>query len=410
MNVLFLSHMYPTVVHPSKGVFVLEQARALRKLGINIRVISPQPWAPALLQFVPRVRKYSYIPQRAMVHGVEVEYPRIPQLPGGGLFFSSGLIYYLSCRGAVRGTIKSSPVDLLHAHAAMPDGFAAALLGREFRIPVVCTLHGSDISLYPLRSRATYVATEWALRHISNLVAVSDDLKQKVKKMKRSDNVRVVQNGADPERFRPIPKLRARGLLSLDCERKLILFVGNLVPVKGVDFLLEAVAQLKKTDFALYIVGDGSMRPMVETRAEQLGISRSCIFAGRRPHDEIPIWLCAADCLVLPSLSEGLPTTILEAMMCRTPVIATAVGGTPEIVVDGDTGFLVPPADATALSSAIVRMLTLPPLQLDAMLDRANHTTKELTWDANARKMLIVYRDALNLEVVASDQVRETVT
>src|SRR5437867_4100451 len=353
MNVLILSHMFPTVVHPTKGMFVVDQAQSLQKLGVNVRVISPQPWSPALLNFLPRVRKYSQIPARAVVQGIEAEYLRALQLPRGRLFSCHGLIYYLRCRRFVRELLKSTRVDLLHAHTAVPDGFAAVLLGREFGLPVVCTLHGSDINLYPWRSRAAYAVTQWVLRHIDHLMAVSYDLKQKAERMKGSGDMCVVPNATNPETFKSMPKLEARASLRLDPERKVILFVGNLVPVKGVEFLLEAIARLNRSDVVLYIIGDGPLELALKTRAEHLGIGTSCIFAGRQPHEQIPIWLCAADCLVLPSLSEGLPTIVAEAMICRTPVIATTVGGTPEVVADGCTGCLVPPADTAALTSAI---------------------------------------------------------
>jgi teichuronic acid biosynthesis glycosyltransferase TuaC len=136
------------------------------------------------------------------VEGVGVEYVSVPQLPGGWLFSLYGCIYYLCCRRIVRRLLQSNSVDLIHAHAILPDGFAAVLLGREFGLPTVCTLHGSDIRLYPLRSRAIGRATRWALKQLDQLVAVSYDLKQKAQRMGMRDDIRVARSGADPEAFR----------------------------------------------------------------------------------------------------------------------------------------------------------------------------------------------------------------
>lgn len=408
MNVLVLSHMFPTPLRPSKGIFVLEQIRALRELGVYVHVISPQPWAPAPLRFLERVRKYAVVPRQAVMEGFEVEYTRVLELPHGWLFSLYGWIYYLCCRRGVRRLLESTPVDLIHAHAILPDGFAAVLLAREFGLPTVCTLHGSDIRCYPSLSRATGAMTRSALKKVDKLIAVSLDLKQRAEQIAFRDDICVARNGADPEAFRNLPQASARKMLRLDTSRKFILFVGNLVPEKGPEFLLEAVAQLRRADVTLCMVGDGPLQAVLEERAHRLGLE-SCIFAGRRPHQEISAWLSAADCLVLPSLSEGSPTIISEAMQCRAPVVATRSGGTPEIVVHNQTGFLVPPADSTALACSIERMLHLPPPERASMLDRAERNAKQrLTWYANACTTLTVYEDALRL-VTASQRVNQRV-
>jgi hypothetical protein len=387
--------MFPTPEARTEGVFIIEQMKALRKLGIEMKAIAPTPWAPRMLNFLPNIRKYICIPKSAKVEGIRVTYPRFIAFPGARFRCLYGVFCYLACRHVVRKHVREGRIDLIHAHTIMPDGFAALLLGDEFNIPVVCTVHGSDISIYPHESRAMLLVTKWALRRINHLIAVSEDLGKKVNVLIGSREVRVIRNGADEELFRANAKWAARTLLSLPAKAKIVLFIGNLLRVKGPEYLLQAVSHLGSSNFLLYIVGDGMLRDNLRAQAEQLGISARCVFVGTRPHEEIASWLSAADCLVLSSISEGFPTIIAEAMMCGVPVVATAVGGIPEVVKHGSTGLLVQPRDPLSLGEAI-RSALQNDTNIQIMVNRAEKAARaELTWEANARKTVEVYREAL---------------
>jgi teichuronic acid biosynthesis glycosyltransferase TuaC len=395
LRVLTLSHMFPTPEAPTQGVFIIEQMKALRKLGIDMKAISPTPWTPPMLNFLPNIRKYICVPKSANVEGIRVTYPRFIAFPGGRFLFLYGLFCYLACRHTVRKHVKEGGIDLIHAHTIMPEGFAALLLGREFNIPVVCTVHGSDISIYPHESRATLLVTKWALRRIRHLVAVSEDLGKKVNLLIGSREIRVIRNGADEELFHANVKSAARTLLGLPEKAKIVLFIGNLLRVKGPEYLLQAASHISSSDFLLYIVGDGMLRDSLLAQAEDLGISARCVFVGARPHEEIASWLSAVDCLVLSSVSEGFPTIIAEAMMCGVPVVATAVGGIPEVVKHGSTGLLVQPRDPESLGEAICLALQND-TNIQIMVNRAEKAARaELTWEANARKTVEVYREAI---------------
>jgi teichuronic acid biosynthesis glycosyltransferase TuaC len=395
LRVLTLSHMFPTPEVSTQSVFIIEQMKALRKLGIEMNAIAPTPWAPPMLNFLPNIRKYRCYPKAANVDGIRVRYPRYIAFPRGRGFFLYGLCCYLACRHVIKKQLQESGIDLIHAHTIMPDGFAALLLGDEFNIPVVCTVHGSDISIYPHENRLTLLATRWALRRTKHLIAVSEDLRKKVDLLIGSSEVKVIRNGADEELFHANAKSAARTFLCLPDKAKIVLFVGNLLPVKGLNYLLQAVSHISSSDFLLYLVGDGMLRDKLRAQAEQLGISARCVFVGARPHEEIASWLSAADCLVLSSISEGFPTIIAEAMMCRAPVVATAVGGIPEIVKHRSTGLLVQPRDPASLAQAICFALQ-DNADIQIMVDRAEDAARaELTWEANARKTVEVYREAL---------------
>jgi len=396
MKVLVLSSMFPSPAHQHGGIFVLEQMQALRELGVEVVVVAPTPWAPSILKLVPRWRKYSLIPRRDNIQGLRVEYLRVPCFPGGRLFYLYGLFYFLRSCGLVRRLTREEGIDLIHAHAIMPDGFAGVLLGRRLFLPVVCTVHGSDVNSYPYRNRPTLWATKWALKRVGHLVTVSRGLKGEVFSLIGRRQIEVLHNGADPRKFKPRPRMEARARLHLPIDKKIILFVGSLVPVKGVEFLLAAVSRLAREDTLLYVVGDGDLMSALISLADDLGVQKVCRFVGRRPYDEIPYWLSAADCLVLPSLSEGLPTILPEAMLCGVPIVATQVGGVPEIVRHGHNGLVVQPKDPIGLAEAI-RSLLANDDGVSAMVERAGETARvALTWEANAQKTLGIYHQIVS--------------
>jgi glycosyltransferase involved in cell wall biosynthesis len=395
--VLVLSHNFPSVLNPSAGTFVLEQACALQSLGIDIIPVMPTPWPPPFLSFIPHVSKYRLIPGRTHHRQFSVEHPRILVLPRNWLFSCSGFFYYLCSRGAVAKLVREQRIDLIHAHCIMPDGFAAIRLGRELNLPVVCTVHGSDVNIYPGRSLATRWATKWALARVGCLIAVSEHLKTNIFRLVGHRQVEVVRNGADSDVFNPVSKDQARTKLGLPLQQEILVFVGRLVEVKQIPVLLEAMRRLSRSNLHLYLVGDGELKSRLLATAQQLGVVERCSFVGSRSHDEIPLWLSAADCFVLCSSMEGLPTVLPEAMMCGVPIVATAVGGIPEVIKHRETGLLVPTGDAVALAEAIKLLLTDKALAAD-VASRANTLARvEFTWKANAEKTAEVYRDALRL-------------
>src|ERR1700693_2522080 len=173
LKVLVLSEMFPNSENAMSGIFVLEQMRALRGQGVKFRVISPVPRIPPGFRSLARMRKYVGIPSHSTVDGFPVDYPRIPMLPRGILLYLAGFVYYLWCRALLREMLQQASIDLIHAHAIMPVGFAAVLLGREFKMPVICTVHGSDINVQPWRNRGNRWAARWALARVDRLCAVS---------------------------------------------------------------------------------------------------------------------------------------------------------------------------------------------------------------------------------------------
>ena len=242
MTVLVLSHMFPHEADAGAGIFVLEQVKALRKLGVDVLVVAPRPWAPGWLKFFPGVRKYSVLTRRAKVEHQPVIRPAVPMLPKEKGYAALGTQFYLSTRPLVRTLFQCYDIDVIHAHTLTPDGFAAVLLGRDFHVPVVCTAHGSDVYYYPFLAKSTLWATRWALRRFDRLIAVSHYLKDQAERLAGPREITVIHNGADPTRFVPVSKEDARTKLGIDPASKVIVFVGYLRAEKAVDDLLRAVA------------------------------------------------------------------------------------------------------------------------------------------------------------------------
>jgi glycosyltransferase involved in cell wall biosynthesis len=248
------------------------------------------------------------------------------------------------------------------------------LLARKYGFPFAADVLGSDVNiLFNNRRRKQQILR--ALRASRVVFAKSQALQTRLA-AEGIDSV-IDYNGIDRERFRPCDRTEACAALGLPTDRRRILFVGNLVPVKGPTSLAAAFKQLVDLrDVDLVLVGSGS-------EAARLPAGNRFFVVGARPHEEIPLWMNACDVLCLPSLSEGLPNVALEAMACGLPVIASRVGGVPEVVRDGTNGLLVPPSDPRALADALRRAFT-------TKWDRESigASVSQFDWDVNAHIVL----------------------
>lgn len=396
MKILMLSHMYPSPVNPTAGIFVHEQVQALRRLGHDVRVVSPKGWAPPLLR---RWRPYRDVPGVDHVEGVPVLYPRKLTLPGARLGPRNADAMLWAIRRPL-GRIRTRwPFDVIHAHMLVPDGWAAAAVGAELDVPVLATTHRADVLDLPGRSDAQRAQVVQAVEAVDQITAVSAAIRDAAEALgSPRRQAQVVPNGADTSVFVARDTREARRRLGLPEDERIVSYVGKLVPRKGVDTLIEAMGRLATRPAGaplLVAAGIGELRPDLERRAKELGVADRVRFVGKVPHDEVAWWMAAGDVFVLPSLSEGLPTVICEAMNCARPVVATAVDGTPEIVRDGETGLLVPPTDPDALAVALARVLEDPALAA-RMSARAHELGLSVyTWDANAARHVELYEELL---------------
>lgn len=265
-----------------------------------------------------------------------------------------GLAWYASLLLQQGARLQRERFDLLLASWAYPDAVGTSLLARRLGIPYVVKVHGSDLNLQAnYRLRRPQIAA--ALRGARSVVAVSAALATKVRELGIDDDrVHLLYNGVDGDLFSAGDAAGARDALNLPRDVPMVLYVGNLKPAKGCVDLLEALPQLLQRHPRLLFafVGTGAAATTLRERSRQLGITDNILLAGSRPHDELADWMRAADLLCLPSHNEGVPNVVLEAMACGLPVVATRVGGIPEVLPE-HAGIMVPPRDPAALARAL---------------------------------------------------------
>jgi len=376
MKLLIITNLFPNSVEPTRGLFNFQQVRGLAKL-CDVTVVAPVPWAPAIR-----------LPREERVEGIRVFHPRYLVVPVLSRPLNA-LSLFLGLRGLVRRLVRQSRPDAILATWAYPDVVASVGIAAQLGVPVVAKVHGSDLNVLAQgRLRRRMIAG--ALRRCAAVVAVSSGLKQRVVEMGvPAERVSVLPNGVDGQRFRPLDRSACRRQLGLPTEQPLVLFVGHLANVKGVDVLVEAFARCRTNGLSatLVLVGEGELRQPIERRVRALGLSRDVMLTGPRPHEEISTWLGACDLLCLPSRHEGCPNIVLEALACGRPVVGSSVGGVPELLRDSAAGLLVPPGDVEALAKGLEEGLAR---SWDARAIRQAAGTGG--WDQNAERLAELLR------------------
>ncbi len=296
--------------------------------------------------------------------------------PPGMLRASHGTFYRWSVAKAFQRHVAAFKPDVVFAHWAYPDGWAAVKLGHTHKLPVVVQAMGSDVLLLK-ETPSRRAGTIEALQQADGIWAVSQDLAENVEALGVARNrIKVIYDGVDSSLFHPGSQQEARGRLKLDITGKIILFVGNLVAVKAIDKLLEACELLHQQGIVFHtaVIGQGTLRACLEQHLRKLQCHSSVKFYGSIPQETLPDWYRAADVFVLPSYSEGVPNVLLEASACRLPYVATQVGGIPEISEQGQ-GLLVPSGDVSALANAIKEQLAAPRRESQTTRSRADCIT-----------------------------------
>lgn len=345
MNVLVASHMYPSRLSAISGSFVHNQVRFLQA-HCDLQVVAPRPWFP--LAGFGRWSAYRSLAAAEVMEGVPVCRPAYLTLPRRILLGTAWRSYY----GAVRRVVPAVP-DLIHGHCAYPDGRAAVEIGRALGRPAVITVHGHDLKDLARGAGVGRRYVSEALRAAAAVIAVSGELERLALELGARRVVRI-PNGVDCDLFVPGARRPGTGGWRL-------IYVGRYDPAKGIGVLLEALAQLRAQgrDVRLDLVGGsaatGSGEPF-RRQVQTLGLAERVSFVDAVPWAELPGRLGASDVFVLPSFSEGLPLSLLEALACGLPVVTTRCGG-PEEVVREQTGRLVAPGDVEGLTDALGEVL-----------------------------------------------------
>ncbi|MGC1380823.1 MAG: glycosyltransferase [Candidatus Baltobacteraceae bacterium] len=380
MRLLFIAKDFPAPEQPRSGVFVLRQAQALARLGHEIRVVRVVPRAPA---WTAKWRAYRAVPDRYAIEGIGVETIR-------ALFPPRMLAMehlWLQVGPALRRSIAAFQPHIVHAHFLIPSGQLAV---RQ-ALPTVVTAHGSDAYDWAWRRPGLRRAAAEAVSRASLVVAVSAYIADHVRALARRE-VHVVYNGADEGVFKPADREAARVELGLPPERFVIAFTGGAAQAKGVFDLLQAAAALSDLRPLLLVAGLDP-RDSLDAAIAARGVETRTY--GVLAQADLARLLTAADVFALPSYREGLPASLCEAMLCGRPAVATPAGGIPEILRDGEAGYLVAPGAVDALSARL-RAIARDPAEAARMGDAALRFARDhLTWRINADRYDALYRDML---------------
>jgi glycosyltransferase involved in cell wall biosynthesis len=360
MRVLVATRQFPNALDPSFSPFNRQQFTALGKL-CEVDVLAAIPWFPGARLFarwslagrmvgVPHEERIDGLP---VVHPRYVYVPRIGHIAGGALYAASLAPEVLRRRGRH---------DILLGSWAFPDGVGVVALAKLLGVPAVIKVHGSDMNVL---ARMPSVARNlrWALPRARRVVAVSRPLCDVVESFGvPRERIDIVPNGVDAELFHVRDRATARAKLGHAGDtRRWLLYVGRLEESKGVLDLLEAFSLLarRRSDVRLAIVGDGRARAAC-ARAAAGPLGDRLIAAGPRPLEEVPLWMAACEALVLPSWAEGTPNVVLEALASGRRVVATRVGGTPDLITGPELGELVPARAPALLADALDRAADAP--------------------------------------------------
>ena len=424
MRFLFISTLYPNSVQPTRATYSRSLMLALREMGHEVRVIAPVPWCPVIDS---ALRKRQAPPKQEELDGITVSHPRFLNIPGL-LTWRNHLAYRSAVAPVMRQTIHNFQPDHVSIGFAYPDGAAMVpVLGSAVQTDEAVNIDKDDPSgITPTQTRPLHPSS-FSLQPSTftySLQVLGSDFRRRIRDarfkilvlatlkgaplilcpgqaLKRdmvsaginADKIVSFNNGVDHSFFQP----DIASATNTTKDKRSVLFVGNLVDVKGADRLLRAWARLKEDQAfslpvgsTLTIIGNGPLEANLKKLCRQLNIQNSVEFPGRKPHDEIADYMRRATCLCLPSRSEGMPNVVLEALACGTPVVATAVGEVPYLIEDGINGFVITHEKREnenvlvgQLSSSLRKALCQ-----SWDVNRITNTVDSMTWSAAAETVI----------------------
>jgi glycosyltransferase involved in cell wall biosynthesis len=384
LRLLTFSTLFPDSARPNHGVFVENRLRHLVASGEATSVVlSPTPWFPFADPRFGGYARFAAVPRFERRNGLDVHHPRYLVIPKFGMSLAPWLLHAAARPALARLLATGHRFDAIDAHYIYPDGVAATWLADAFRLPVVLTARGSDVTELPDYAIPRALIRR-ALRRADALIGVSRALCDRMIELGADPaKTTTLRNGVDTAIFRPADRAAARSRLGLT--RNTLISVGNLVERKRNHLTLQALSLLPDWDFV--IVGDGPERPRLETMAVQLGVADRVRFLGAQPHARLPEFYTAADAMVLASSREGWANVLLESMACGTAVIASNIPGNPEVVQRPEAGLILRENTPEAIAEAVRALFAAPPDR-----EATRRYAQPFSWDATTEGQLEIFR------------------
>jgi len=377
MKIAVVTRYFPSSAEPWQGRSAYQTLRVLAREA-DVRVFFPNAAYTSWLK--PRSRSYDKLDPSYGPPDVQVSYHDYPALP----LVSRPMNGWMAAR-VLLPHVRSFAPDLIFSCFLYPDAYAALSIGKALEVPVVAMSIGSDINR--IGDPISAMHTRTVLRESDFVVTVSGDLRAKAVSMGASpQKTRAIINGCDLSVFHVLNRLEARQKLHVDPAAEAVVYIGRMDVKKGLRELVEAAASLhdERPNLHVYLVGEGPDRTIIESDIQARNAAGYIHALQSCAPDDVAVWMAAADLVTLPSYMEGCPNVVLEALACGRPVVATNVGGIPEILSD-DSGLLVPPRDPVALAQALASVL-------DKSWDAAAISTRgSRSWNAVAAELLEIF-------------------
>jgi glycosyltransferase involved in cell wall biosynthesis len=377
LRIAVVTRYFPSSAEPSQGRSAYQTLRVLAREA-DVQVFYPN--ARYLSWLKPRSRIYDKLDASFCPPDVKVSYYDFPALP----LVSRPLNGWMAARVLLPHVRDFAP-DIIFSFFLYPESYAALKIGKVLAVPVVARSMGSDINR--IGDPISALHTRTVLREADFLITVSNDLRSKAMAMGASpERTRTIVNGCDPPVFHVMDRLVARQKLRIDPGIEAVVYIGRMDVKKGLRELVDAAAalHLERPNLRVYMVGEGPDKTLIQSAIDA---NNAAGFVHALPgcsFDDVAVWMAAANLVTLPSYMEGCPNVILEALACGRPVVATNVGGIPEIM-SGECGQLVPPRDFMALAQGLASVLdrTWDSAAISAQWGRS--------WEAVEKELLSIF-------------------
>lgn len=413
MRVLMLTSSYPKFRGDTTAPFIESIASGIAKQNVAVHVVLPEHRELKRGELEDGVHfypyKYALKPEWTLWGYAEALHGDVKLKRG---VYALAPLALASSYNKLMALTAREKFDVVHAHWVLPNAPVAALAARQRKLPLVVSMHGSDVFMAE-KNRAFGSVARWCLNRAAWSTACSDDLMQRALALGADESkTELIPYGADAKAFHVNAgeAAQVRSQLRLDREQVMILAVGRMVYKKGFSVLVDAMpAILQRAPHArLVLVGYGDLRQDLEAQARSLGLNGHVTFAGRVPRQEIPAYFAASDIVSVPSVRDeagnvdGLPNVVLEGMAAGKPVVASNIAGFPDVVRHGESGLLVPEKNSDALADAIVQLAHDAPLRERLGAHGRAQVHETLNWENVARRFIAVYQRVLDIKVRTS--------
>ncbi len=362
MKILVISQMFPCRRHPTSAIFFANLMNELALKIDDLIIVTPRPYIPKILtKFKKKWAKWYLDPMVSKGKDMEIIRPYYLSLQGVSNEGMNGYLMYYSLLNLVKKLIIERKIDLILGYNMIPDGIAAVRLAKRFNLPSGFWAIGTDVNDFARYSKSNYYLTKKCIQDSDLIITESKDLENKIRELGcPNGKVHTFYKGIDLSNFQDLPsKDSLFNKLQLNTQKKYILFVGRLIYDKGIYELIQVFKNIAKEFpyYELILIGEEIEEIRLRENISELGLKEKVHFKGILSHGEVANYMKISDILVLPTWAEGLPNVILEAMATGLPVVATNVGGIPEVLQDGFSGLSVPVKNVDELTKAAIRMI-----------------------------------------------------